>query len=147
MLERINKRIDTLTTNDYGIKENNARVENTLKTISKDLSTLIQAVSYKMPCVSITSDNANSNKKRYFSLTYYYIKKGKVKQTMPNALKKEYVQSTNLEWTAYDEAEKALYVEFKNGTQYVYYGVPKETFNGFLNAGSKGKFFTLIIKR
>lgn len=61
-------------------------------------------------------------------------------------LVKHLVESTNLEWVSYDEDEKDLYVQFRNGGLYVYHNVPKNVFDGLLKAGSKGRYHAVKIK-
>lgn len=56
-------------------------------------------------------------------------------------LKKHKVKSSNLDWVAYDEEEETLYVQFLNGSLYNYEKVPKDVFEGLLNAGSHGRYF------
>lgn len=46
----------------------------------------------------------------------------------------------------YDEQEKMLEIEFRNGGIYRYSGVTKEFFSQFMSANSKGRFFTLKIR-
>lgn len=42
--------------------------------------------------------------------------------------------------------DEVLSVEFTNGTKYNYIGVPKNVYEEFMTAESKGKFFTQNIK-
>lgn len=65
---------------------------------------------------------------------------------MAKNLTKHLVDSTNLEWVSYDEDAKELYIQFRSGGLYVYYGVPKEIFDDLLKAGSKGRYHNLKIK-
>lgn len=46
----------------------------------------------------------------------------------------------------YDDVEKLLTLEFNSGGSYQYSDVPKEVFDGLLNAESAGKYFHAIIK-
>lgn len=62
-------------------------------------------------------------------------------------LKKHYVDSSNIQWIAYDEELNNLYVAFNNNSVYVYYEVPKEIFENFMRAGSKGRYLHMYIKR
>lgn len=55
------------------------------------------------------------------------------------------VSSSNLVAVGYDEATSTLRVAFKSGV-YDYYNVPKNIFEGLLNAPSKGKFHHAYIK-
>lgn len=61
-------------------------------------------------------------------------------------LMKHIVDSTNLDWVAYDKDKKELYVQFKNGGYYVYYDVPEDIFTDLLKAGSKGRYHAMKIK-
>jgi len=51
------------------------------------------------------------------------------------------VQSSNLESVGYDEETKILEIEFKGGSVYRYYNVPKDIYDELLEAESKGKYF------
>lgn len=57
------------------------------------------------------------------------------------------VDSSNLEWVAYDEAEKHLYIKFLSGGVYRYFDVERDIFEKLLNADSKGRFFWAFIRR
>lgn len=48
---------------------------------------------------------------------------------------------------AYNADKEELYVSFIEGREYVYYGVPKEKYEGFRNAPSWGTFVNKEIKR
>lgn len=61
-------------------------------------------------------------------------------------LMKHPVSSSNLEWVAYDEEKKDLYIQFRSGGLYVYYDVPMDIFEGLLEAGSKGRYHNIKIK-
>lgn len=61
-------------------------------------------------------------------------------------LMKHIVQSTNLDWVAYDKKKKELYIQFKSGGFYVYYKVPEKIFVDLLKAGSKGRYHAVKIK-
>lgn len=65
---------------------------------------------------------------------------------MKKQLTKHLVESTNLEWVAYDEEEQELYIQFKSGGFYIYYKVPKQIFEDLLKAGSKGRYHAVKIK-
>lgn len=65
---------------------------------------------------------------------------------MEKELKKHLVDSSNLEWIAYDEEKKDLYIGFRTNSEYVFHDIPKDLFEGLLNAGSKGRFFHIKIK-
>lgn len=61
-------------------------------------------------------------------------------------LMKHLVNSSNLEWISYDEEEKKLYIQFRNGSIYEYYDVPENIFTGLLGAGSHGRYFWMKIR-
>ena len=52
------------------------------------------------------------------------------------------VESSSIESIGRDEATGVMQVNFVNGSQYKYKGVPVSVFNEFLNAGKKGKYYT-----
>jgi len=56
------------------------------------------------------------------------------------------VQSSNLASVGYDPQSLTLEIEFINGGIYQYFGVPQETYEGLMNAGSKGSYFHNQIK-
>lgn len=64
------------------------------------------------------------------------------------AMKNEFkaVVSSNILGIAYDEDTEELQVEFTNGGIYKYSGVPQETYDDFLSAGSPGGFFASEVK-
>lgn len=47
---------------------------------------------------------------------------------------------------AYDPVAKSLLIRFKTGEVYVYQGVPREIFERFRQARSKGQFFASAIR-
>jgi len=51
------------------------------------------------------------------------------------------VVSSNIASTGYDEENHIVEVEFLNGRVFQYADVPKELYESFMNASSKGKFF------
>jgi hypothetical protein len=51
------------------------------------------------------------------------------------------VDSSLLDAVAYDETTSTLRVQFKNGTQYEYSGVPIAVYHGLLRATSSGVYF------
>lgn len=63
-----------------------------------------------------------------------------IKKNRKKEITKHKVQSSNIDWIGYDEDSEELYVGFLNGSIYVYYDVPENIFNGFMNAGSKGRY-------
>mgnify|MGYP002710979716 CR=1 FL=1 len=58
-------------------------------------------------------------------------------------LRKHFVDSSNIEWIAYDDKNKILYVHFHSNSTYMYEKVPKNTFERLLKAGSKGRYFAI----
>ena len=56
------------------------------------------------------------------------------------------VSSTNLSRIRYDDSKNILEIEFEGGRVYQFFDVPKQVFEGLLNAESKGKFFREQIK-
>lgn len=56
------------------------------------------------------------------------------------------VESTNLEWVAYDKDEKQLFIQFRSGGLYRYFDVPEDIYEKLLKAGSKGRFHNVFIK-
>jgi hypothetical protein len=56
------------------------------------------------------------------------------------------VDSSTISRMAYDEARKALSVEFKNGSRYEYYDLPVNVFQQMTAAASKGQFLSANIK-
>jgi len=62
-------------------------------------------------------------------------------------INKRYVKSSNIEYVAYDELKKELFVGFLNGHEYKYINVTHELYLKMLNADSKGKFFHQYIEK
>jgi DNA helicase HerA-like ATPase len=56
------------------------------------------------------------------------------------------VESSTVLRIGYDAAVGELYVEFTNGSTYVYYDVPEQVFEAFAGSGSKGVFLNANIK-
>jgi hypothetical protein len=56
------------------------------------------------------------------------------------------VSSTSVVAVGYDKAAHALYVEFVDGDTYVYSLVPRSTFEGLMQASSKGSFVNRVVK-
>lgn len=56
------------------------------------------------------------------------------------------VESSNLAQVGYDTATSTLYVGFKHGGTYRYFGVPIEKYTGILEAESAGKYLNAEIK-
>lgn len=55
-------------------------------------------------------------------------------------------ESSNINRFGYDDRNKVLRVEFKNGGQYDYFDVPMQVFNSMKSAPSKGQFLAQMIK-
>lgn len=58
-----------------------------------------------------------------------------------------YVESGNLQAVGYDVEQQILYVEFKHGDTYQYFGVDGSIYEGLLNAGSKGTYLNQMVKK
>ncbi|MGR3790070.1 hypothetical protein BWK60_12415 [Flavobacterium covae] len=56
------------------------------------------------------------------------------------------VRSSVISAIGYDSENSVLYVKFKSGMLYKYHRVPEYVFKDFLNARSKGSFFSLRIR-
>ena len=56
------------------------------------------------------------------------------------------VSSTNIRSIGYEEVSQTLEVEFTSGGIYDYAGVPKNVYQRFMAAPSKGRFFDSSIK-
>lgn len=59
----------------------------------------------------------------------------------------EKVDSSQIQAAGYDEKNQLLYIQFYGGSVYVYYGVVKYIYDGFLKSASKGKYFGEYIKK
>ena len=55
------------------------------------------------------------------------------------------VSSSTIVAVGYDDVNRKLYVEFRNGT-YVYYSVPRHVFDGLMAAYSHGEYHAAYIK-
>jgi hypothetical protein len=51
-----------------------------------------------------------------------------------------YVDSSAISRIEYDPSTRQLFVTFRGGGTYTYYGVPPEVYEAFLRAPSKGRF-------
>ena len=58
-----------------------------------------------------------------------------------------YVTSSNLVMVAYSYSRKVMRVQFKNGSQYNYYGVPAKIMDTMKKVGSKGRFHYFAIRK
>lgn len=56
------------------------------------------------------------------------------------------VESSFISYVAYYEPLKMLEIKTKDGHEYGFSGVPKQVFNRFMKAKSKGEFFNKVIK-
>jgi len=56
------------------------------------------------------------------------------------------VESSNIAAIGYDEDVRSLYVKFKHGQTYQYFGVTKDTHTEIMAAESIGKAFHKLIK-
>jgi lysyl-tRNA synthetase class 2 len=56
------------------------------------------------------------------------------------------IESAAIGTIDYDELGAELVVLFKSGRRYVYYGVPREVYQDFLDAESQGRYFNAHIK-
>lgn len=57
-----------------------------------------------------------------------------------------FVDSSNIEAVGYDDDSQELHVQFLGGGCYVYHQVPRQIFDEFINAPSKGSFLNREIK-
>jgi hypothetical protein len=57
------------------------------------------------------------------------------------------VSSANISAISYDETSHSLCIRFNNGTEYHYFGVPQDVYEGLLTAGSVGRFFDEKVKK
>lgn len=55
-------------------------------------------------------------------------------------------ESSNISRIGYDEANRVLKIEFKNGSLYDYFDVPVNVFEGMRNAPSKGQYLAQQVK-
>jgi hypothetical protein len=58
----------------------------------------------------------------------------------------EYVDSSNIEWIAYDDSSRKLFVGFLDGSEYVYFEVPGTVARHFVTADSPGGFLHAFIR-
>lgn len=56
------------------------------------------------------------------------------------------VRSSHLASVRYRAARQTLEIEFRNGSAYRYFAVPREVFGALLRAESKGRFFNREIR-
>jgi hypothetical protein len=51
------------------------------------------------------------------------------------------VESGHIKRVSYDTYKRSMFLEFHDGSRYLFAGVPVSVFNSFLTAKSKGKYF------
>lgn len=56
------------------------------------------------------------------------------------------VSSSNIASVGYDQLNEIVCVQFLNGTEYIYKGVPQHEFDGLLNAPSVGSYLNRNFK-
>lgn len=56
------------------------------------------------------------------------------------------VSSSNIAAIGYDEQHETVHVQFLNGTEYIYKGVPQHEYVGLLNAPSVGSYLNRNFK-
>lgn len=56
------------------------------------------------------------------------------------------VSSSNIAAIAYDDAGRILGVQFTNGGEYWYHGVPRPVYQSFVGAESKGRYFGEFVR-
>lgn len=57
------------------------------------------------------------------------------------------VSSSNIAAVAYDSDQALLGVQFVNGTEYHYFGVPPDVYNALLGAPSVGQYFNTYVRK
>lgn len=57
-----------------------------------------------------------------------------------------YVDSSTVEAVGYDDKAQELHVQFTSHGIYIYYEVPRNVFDAFMSAASKGSFLNREIK-
>lgn len=57
-----------------------------------------------------------------------------------------YVKSSNIQGVSYDVDSQTLYVQFNNGSEYSYAGVPQEEYDSLIEAPSPGSYLNDNIK-
>ena len=61
-------------------------------------------------------------------------------------MKRNHVESSNIESIGYDSSSQTLEIEFLNGTIYQYFDVPQHIYDGLISADSHGKYLASNIK-
>ena len=62
-------------------------------------------------------------------------------------MRKEQVESTNIDYAGYDYQSGTLQVEFKSGKIYQYLEVGPDVWDEFMCADSKGRYLNQVIKK
>lgn len=57
------------------------------------------------------------------------------------------VTSTSVAAVAYEDESNTLGIRYMNGSEYHYYGVPREVFEGILGASSVGRYVDQYVKK
>lgn len=57
------------------------------------------------------------------------------------------VSSSTVQAVGYDDASNTLGVRFLNGSEYHYFGAPREVYEGLLSASSVGSYFDQYVKK
>ncbi|MEA2880614.1 MAG: hypothetical protein QOF14_5810 [Hyphomicrobiales bacterium] len=57
------------------------------------------------------------------------------------------VSSTSISAVGYDDASNTLGIRFINGTEYHYFGVPQDVFEGAKSAPSVGRYVDQYVKK
>jgi hypothetical protein len=58
----------------------------------------------------------------------------------------QYFESKLLEASTYDGGKRILYLRFRSGEVYRYFGFPEEQYREFLDAESRGRYFLSNIR-
>ena len=61
-------------------------------------------------------------------------------------MEKREISSSVIAWVAYDETSRTLTIEFRSGTTYDYFDVPRHIYEGLIEAPSAGTFFANNIR-
>ncbi len=63
-----------------------------------------------------------------------------------NDMRRKPIDSSAIASLGYDPARETLEVEFRSGNVYRYFDVPREVYQDFLGARSKGRYFGAFIR-
>lgn len=61
-------------------------------------------------------------------------------------MKREWVESSMMRAVGYDAKKLILEIQFQSGSIYEYFDVPREVYEGLMNASSLGRYFDDEIK-